>query len=346
MGKKLKIKKSTYKKKVEKCWNFVCNIIQKHWILSSIFLTASGWWFSMFLTYCGEITKMVTNIENKRHLTVGGWIATTVVLIITVLMVVIQKYNEKEPAKKMMEDCLNAESGYQLLDDILISMGKISYNKSNTQVKEIAKIREGKAETKDVFTNPCEQLKNILSNMTECLSKLLTENGHDVKENDLYVSLAYNFPLENPNSWHWSENKQEKGMPLHELLGSENTTFSKLLNSKEPYLFYNSKQKARSENSYIPDDYDQRKGGRIRGSIACYKINVTHNSKDYVKAILSISTYDKCFSRVDEKKENEKIEYNMYHHIVSNFDKQIRVELCNYYMQFLNSHKGCLQVNQ
>ncbi len=330
-------KNESRKEKAERRWKSICEGIKKHWIVSAVILGCSGWWFSLILTYFGETLKLVQTVDSNRHLTILGWLFTALVLGATIFFTIVKKYNDDDKSSEIEIETLS--SGYKLLDDILVSMGKICNNKSNTQIKEISKIKEGKAIPKDVFTNPCEQLKNILNSISECLALMLTEEGHHVRENDIYVSLAYNFPLESKETWKWAENKIEKGMALDVLLKKENTTISRLLASDEPYLFFNSKQNAYKADQYFPDDIDRKPGGRIRGSIACYKINVKYDNEYYVKSVLSISTYDKCFSKVDEKSEIETIEYNMYEHIAKNFSEQIRVELCNYYMQYLDTHK-------
>ena len=43
-----------------------------------------------------------------------------------------------------------------------------------------------------------------------------------------------------------------KGLTIDELM-DEKSTFSKVLSSKEPFLFYNSKEQARKLDSYIRD---------------------------------------------------------------------------------------------
>ncbi len=314
--------------------------IKKHWIFSTFVARFSGLWYSLILTYWGEFLGLVKISETSgKSLSWIGIACTGLVFVLTVSVVLIQKLDEDSSGvanSEIINECEKYKTVLGLLNLILVHMGRIYDKKSNTQLEEIYKIKKGEANPENVFTAPCEQLKKILESMSDVLSSTLTENEHSFRSNDFYLSLAYNFPFENPNSWHWADNNIQLGASLRDLLSSNDSTLSRLINSKDSVIFFNSKQEAFEKKSYIPDDYDRRDGnGNLLGSVACYKIYLQNNNQTWIRAVLSIATYNKPFSKSNDKDSIDNVYYNMDNTIVKAFEKVIRVELCNFYMQFL-----------
>lgn len=332
MSKKKENKKFTFEGMCKR----VCDFVKNHWIVSAILLNGCSLWFPLILGFWGEKAKLIEVIIDEQtktasqSLTTRGYILTAVVLIITVILTVIQKYNSEHLNYKELK------TGYNLLDSILIQNGKICDKKANTQIKKIESIKEKTAKPEKVFTAPCEQFKAILDCMRDCLISMLSEDEYKFSDNEVHVCLAYNFPLENKDIWHWTDNNRQKGLPIEDLIKAPDSTFSRLLKLKKPYLFFNSKEEAREKGYYVIDDSDQTdREGKLKGSIACYRIALRTDNNTYIKAVLSIATYNKKFSKVDDEKSVEAIEYNMYESIFNSFEKQLKVELCNFYMQYL-----------
>ncbi len=68
-------------------------------------------------------------------------------------------------------------------------------------------------------------------------------------------------------------------------------------------MFYNSKEQARKLDSYIRDGEDRiNENDELKGSIACYRIVVKEEKQELIKAVLSITTYNKRFVSSDNKK--------------------------------------------
>ncbi len=182
-------------------------------------------------------------------------------------------------------------------------------------------------------------MKHILDKMNNCLCKLLYQKEYSINSDELYISLYYNFPMEN-NVWRQADSlSPEKGLTIDELM-DEKSTFSKVLSSKEPFLFYNSKEQARKLDSYIRDGEDRiNENDELKGSIACYRIVVKEEKQELIKAVLSITTYNKRFVSSDNKKIINNVKFNMDEYIFKPFIKRIDIELCLLYLATLYNDK-------
>ncbi len=213
--------------------------------------------------------------------------------------------------------------------------------------KKIIDIKTNNTEPPIVYSEPCVQLQHAILELKNCVAYMLSEKGRKFDPSDLYVSIAYNFPLENKNVWQWADIPNEKGLSIDKLL-SKNTTFSYALKNtteQNPLVFFNSKQETFLQQHYVPDDVDNRDiNHNLKGSIACCRINIKKYDTTYITAILSISSYDRQFvdvsafqtkEEIDQKISN--IEGNMSRVPILEFTKRIQIELCNYYIQFLRN---------
>ncbi len=307
--------------------------IQKRWLVVSIFMSTSTIWFSLILNFFGEYFHFIAKDgENGRHFTVLGMILTFAVVCFSSLLVMAQRYyeyyklnNDKDKRKLFVLEQVNAETN------------KICDNKFITLKKLILKIKNGENVTfPKIVSRPCDQLKHILEKINTCLCKLLSQKEYTIKPDDLYVSLYYNFPLEN-NEWKQADNlSPEKGLSINELLNDDHSTFSKVLKSREPFLLYNSKEKALKNDSYIRDEEDREDNEHnLKGSIACYRIIIKENGREIIKAVLSIGTYDKKFVNSDDKKTIDNVKFNMDEYILKPFIRRLNVELCLLYLSIL-----------
>jgi hypothetical protein len=117
----------------------------------------------------------------------------------------------------------------------------------------------------------------------------------------------------------------------------KNSTFKKILNSKEDLIFWNSKEDARKAEEYLADEedqYDDKKN--LKGSIACYKIQIIHQNQVYINAIISFVTYSKKFVNKDDEKAINTVKYNIKQSILSVYKKRLSIELCLLYLLKLN----------
>lgn len=99
-----------------------------------------------------------------------------------------------------------------VLENVDIETNKICDNKYITLKKRLWKIKNGQiVDIPQIVSNPCEQLKHILDKMNNCLCKLLYQKEYSINSDELYISLYYNFPMEN-NVWRQADSlSPEKG---------------------------------------------------------------------------------------------------------------------------------------
>lgn len=311
---------------------------QRQWFIVSFFISASSIWFSLILNFWGEQLhlKEIT-MEGKTKFTSLGFVLTILVVFISFIIVIADKYYE---ASKLNNG--SALRKLYLLEQVDIETNKICDNKFVTLKRYIWNIKNGKIDDiPQIVSKPCEQLKHILEKMNNCLCKLLEQKEYRIQPNELYISLYYNFPLEN-DIWEQADSiYPEKGLTIEELM-SDKSTFSKVLKSKEPFIFYNSKEQARRLESYIMDEEDRvEENGALKGSIACYKIIVKENGQELIKAVLSFTTYSKTFVNNNKAKIINNVKYNMDEHILKIFSKRISIELCLLYLtKLFNDNAG------
>lgn len=330
--------------------NRLSEFSSKHWLLLSIIVAISASW-SLILTYFGEWLGLISiQINNNtivsKNLSPIAWIITVVLIIGSAFSIITSRYKEVNDEDKI--NALTFKYWYLLLDKLVSSIDTVCRNKLNTQIISIISLKETGDEPPIIYSEPCNQLKSITIEMKNCISYLLSDKGRRFESNDIYISIAYNFPEEDKDNWQWAEQlADEKGLSIQELRAA-GTTFSYVLDNvteKSPYIFFNSKQEAYESGHYIPDNDDNYDSDhKLKGSIACFRIIVKKKDTEYIKAVISISSYKKqfvdlsAFSTEDEQKnEIENIAHNMYSVPVSEFSERIKIELCNYYIQLLRN---------
>jgi len=296
----------------------------------------SSIWFSLILSFFGvKLKLLVLDANGKSSFTVFGVICTIVIILFSSILIVAQRYYEYKR--------LNIDTDKRklvILEHVDLGTDKICDNKFITLKKLIYKIKvNGSAKPPNIISNPSEQLKHIIEKMNSCLCSLLTQAEYKINENELYISLYYNLPLEDENKWFLADSlTPEKGLSCDELLKAKKSTFMKVLNSDKQLVFWNSKEDASKNKHYIQDEEDRvNEKNELQGSIACYKIEIKHDNKELIKAVLSITTYSKRFVNSSNKKIIENVQYNISEHILSTFCKRIKIELCLLYLLILGT---------
>lgn len=309
--------------------------VQKKWLIVSVLMSTSSIWFSLILNFWGEnLNFITTDGTGKRQFTPIGLILTVIIIGFSCLLAMAQRYYEY---CKLNSD--NDKRKLVILEHVDMETNKICDNKFITLKKRLWGIKQGKiSEFPEIVSRPCEQLKHITEKMNNCLCKLLSQNEYSINENELYISLYYNFPMEN-ELWHRTDNiSPEKGLSIDELMQGQ-STFSKVLNSKEKFIFFNSKEQARKTDNYISDGEDKLDdNNELKGSIACYRIIIKESGQELVKAVLSITTYNKKFINNENKKVIDNVKFNMDEYILKPFIKRINIELCLLYLSILHNN--------
>lgn len=303
---------------------------QKKWLIIPIITSTIGVWFSLILSYMGQDLYLVTVINNNRSLTWLGWTLTGVVVLFSTIFVIAQRVYEYEELNnnrdKMKLKVFNVtNTAFNDLCDIKFAALK-------AQIKDI---KSGIYEAPQVIGNPKEQLKHIIKSLNGSLCTILSYGDYKMRNDEMYVCLHYNFPEED-KEWYLAESIfAETNISNEELMG-ENSSFNKVLKSKEDLLFFNSKEEARKQGSYVPDSEDQYdEQHNLKGSIACYRIQIIHNNIPYINAVLSFVTYSKDFVNKNDNKAINTVKYNIKENILSVYKKRISIELCLLYVMKL-----------
>lgn len=316
------------------------NASSKHWFISSVIIVGASWWFSLVIAFWGEQFGLVQTNNTGKSLTPLGWVITGIIFVVLVLNTLLTKFRKDLP-DQTADALREMTASFNLLDKVMSSVSQICGGKSSTQLKQIEMIKNNQVEPPVVYSNPCVQFETILRELVECLAFVLNTNEHRIKADSLYASIAYNFKIENESEWRWVDVQKQQGLDIQTLLSEESTFSSLLKDETKSFEFFNSKQVALEKHKYVKDDCDKEdKDGNLLGSIACFKIQIKRSDKTYIRAILSVSSYDIPFVdteniRDENNKEVINTRENIRKIIISEFSKRIRIELCNYYIQYL-----------
>ena len=312
---------------------------QKKWLIFSFLMSTITIWFSLILTYLGEWLKLIKVEDGTRSLTWVGWILTCIVIVISILFFAAQKCYENSELNRNKD-----KAKAMLLQNIKRKTDELCDSKYKVLLKLISDIKENKIEPQAFNIKPKEQLSLIIKLLDEAISDILSyknqDEEHIISSEDMYVCLHYTFPMEG-NEWYLAESiYNEKNISTEELLKGD-STLKDILNAKENFIFYNSKEEAHKMNKYIPDEEDQRDNdNNLKGSIGCYRIQVIRNSNVYINAVISFVTSSKKFIETNDTSRIEVMKYNIKENILKVFQKRIQIELCLIYIMKLNEIKA------
>ncbi|MBD3108850.1 hypothetical protein IEO70_10785 [Bacillus sp. AGMB 02131] len=229
-------------------------------------------------------------MNNSRSLTWIGWTLTIAVVLFSTIFVIAQRVYENEELNNN-RDRMKLKV-FDVTNTAFNNLCDIKYASLKEQIKNI---KNGKYGAPHINSNPKEQLKYIIKSLNESLCAILSYDDYKLNSDEMYVCIHYNFPGKN-EKWFLAECIfEERNISNDELLGAD-STFNKLLKSREDLLFYNSKEEARKKRAYVPDSEDQYdEESNLKGSIGCYRIQVIHNNVTCVNAVISFVTYSKRF---------------------------------------------------
>ncbi|AGY75863.1 hypothetical protein [Clostridium autoethanogenum] len=304
---------------------------QKRWLIVSLIMSTASIWFSLILTFCGQDLNLISVSGNKRTLTWPGSILTFIVILFSLVVVLAQRCYEYEELNNNKD-----KMGLQVLQTISTSTNEICDCKYATLLEQIYGIKNNKIKVPQIVSKPKEQLKQIIKCLNESLCKTLSYGDYKINSNEMYVCLHYNFPEES-KEWYLAESVYaERSISTTELL-NDNSTFKQILDFRQDLIFWNSKEDAKKHNKYIEDEEDQfDENHNLKGSIACYKIQIIFHSTTYINAIISFATYSKRFVNKKNKNAINTVKYNIKENILSVFKKRINIELCLLYLMKLN----------
>ncbi|WP_440447938.1 hypothetical protein [Ruminococcus sp.] len=329
------------------------DFFQKHLIFTNLVVRLSSIWFSFIVNFLGNdwlVCNIVDSNNNvTKQFTALGWGLTVIVVLASFYVPFIEKWNLKNGEQEKLE--LRAEN--YLLNEMNNKVSKICKQKCENQLELIKSAKKDKdISLPKIYTHPCKQLELILNSFKDCLKVLITDSSHNISDTDLSINMFYNFPKES-GSWKVVNNQTTIRLPIERII-NENSTFNYLLNSNEPYVIFNSKQIALEEKHYIRDALDHTdSNNKLKGSIACFRLDFGDFSGVYIKSVIAISTVKMKFIEENKyykyNKENEAKEKinedsknlaeSIEDKVINNFKDRFGVELFNYYIQFLYNKK-------
>lgn len=304
----------------------VIQFLNKYYI-KVIFTFLSSIWFPIIIRYWGESLKLTNNDKLKWH----AWVVTIIIYGGTLCLAFIAVKESKITNEHNLR-ISQLKDSIKIYEHLLKSIDKICDNKYGTMLRYIMNSDYKKLNSNQVYKmiQPLDQLIEISKEIKECFNEIVV-----IGNNQLVVSMAYNFPQIDDN-WLWVDCTNNYGglTPL-ELINHRTSTFYNVYNEQNYFIFYNNKEEAVNDNAYIRDNRDK---GKKNGSIVCMEIPVEiQNNCKIARLILSISSYGFMFDESNTKQ--DKIGETIENIILHRFSKRIRIELLNLYIN------KCIQCN-
>lgn len=325
--------------KTNKLLQRLYDVIETHWVLYLLLFRLSAVWFSLIVGFLGEPWGLINSNGTSKSLSLKGWACSIVIFSVITLGEVSKKYIEKKQEPRF-------EIGaYVLLNNLRSGINSLCNKKYKSLVTKISELQEGDSSSAYVEYDPMEQIDEIAHEMEKCLRLLLKEeSGPKIQEDDFFVGIVYQFPLES-SDWHWAITA-ERGLSIDDLFkdydgGNKMSTLRHLLSSKGNSVFYNSKANAAKKGYYIADDLDEYDENDLPlGSIACYEGEVKKNNVTHIKYVIMITSYGVKFTSDDNDSEAiENVKHNMKDFVVTDFQTRIQNELCSLYISHLCVNK-------
>ena len=287
----------------------ISEFLKRHFYISLILDALLTLWYSLILPIWA---KSIFFDENDRITGFGLFISITLTLLTLGFAIFRGIVDAKVRNSDSYQKVFN-ENGFlrKLLSGLYsVCEKKVSFLTSNI-------------DNSSIKTNALNQLSEIFTQISNCLSFLLSSDNNRIDNEDLFINMLYKFDTE--DEWnHFPIN--EIGIS-DEKLFSDGSFLSSLKRGNANYLFNNSKEELRADGKYIKDNRDSEEGGELQGSILGLRITVRINRKDRITALLFISTFDKKFT-LNDKVENVK---NNIKTILMQYESRIKVELLNLY---------------
>ncbi|MBP3360514.1 MAG: hypothetical protein J6N52_06655 [Clostridia bacterium] len=305
------------------------------WFIFSCLHTLAGVWFSLILSFFGESWHLITVTGNgQKILTKLGFSITLITVGWTLFCFTAQRYSEWYESSTSI---YKPTSGELILNEVNKGVISICKNKINLLIKQIHRIKNGKADFVTVQGSPCEQLGLITAELNKNLSYLLTQQNYNIRTDDISVRIFYNFPMENPNVWKVADNKTTNTNVNIDKLLSPNTTFFCLLNKKDGnFIFCNSKEDALRHGLYTAvtnDEYNEKH--ELLGSIMGHKYSLGYEENEYIRFMVFVSTYSKSFIKPKTSEDLKHAKENIHHYIIDEYLRRISIELELLYISFL-----------
>lgn len=312
-----------------------------HVVWSFLLLRASSVWVPMIYTFFGVQLKLVKMDAQTLRFTVFGFIVIFLVFIVDVIGNVSLNYdNKNNTVEELKEQLANQVENNLVISNLRKGSHNVCDSKLSTLIDQVSfYCSNSQKKPPAIISNPHKQLNVLAKELSGSLASLL-KFGKQTDIEELFTSIAYRFPQEQDNEWHWAT--LERGMSITDLqceIDGKKSAFMTLLEKKGHILFKNSKQVAYERNEYIPDDedeYDER--GKLKGSIVCFQSSIKKNDKKLIEFVINISSYSQQFVQglSDGHDIVQTAKYNVDKVLLPNYIVRIKNELCLLYLEYLH----------
>ena len=315
----------TTKKKPSKWTVWWNHFFEKYFYIPPIISAISALWFPLVVVWLGKYINVVD--KNKDFTTFGIIISILIFAVpasLTIIKTFVERYKEETIAE--IKEELEDEKNYSDLVAKVATAFSVLCNKKRNHIIGAITQNEVKARAYDCK----EQLETILEQLDQSASYMLSQRNSRLRQNDLYVSLYYQF--KDDETWHCVNTCQD-GMKTEELL-EKDTTFKYLLNDNTPnYVFFNSKEDARGEHHYAKDGLDVLHENELAGSIIGYRFPLVSDDVKYIDAMIFLTTYSKKVVNSNDKERIEIVKNNLKEFVLDQFSKRISIELGLWYLE-------------
>ncbi len=295
---------------------------KKFRILHLIFTFLPTVWFSLCLNWLGEALFLVVKTDARASLTPFGIVLTVLVLLLAVVFQILHFI------KSNNVDYHALLENYNAMKKVADSLSALCSKRSKRYVRFIEENKKspGIAGFSDIH-DPMESINNILDEISAFFADSLS-----IRRNQVSANLAY--CISDNKVWTWADSNGAEDPALTALVNNEQSAIYQICSGRQNFLFHADKIEANKKSEYVFNKKDLEHNNI--GSIICAKVVCGKHNKEYIFAVLSISTYGK---RIIYDLNNEKqVKEFIKDQILEQYFERIRMELALAYAKYLASN--------
>lgn len=249
---------------------------------------------------------------------------TIMIIIIAVIALVLNVYSYTNESIEYNNNKLSIE--------ILKGERDITKNRYEQIYKSFKKQLSSNQFTQKLNYNPYDKISFILKAISASFEKFI-----NIKSKYISVAVFYKFDYQNPNRWNRIDKNYFPAYENNKLVIFDAKSLGKyVMEGSEDFYFINDKYKEGVKNQkYNLNNKDKETKIKFNkyGSIIGVKIVVRIGDKEYIHALLTISTYGKKIDNIPFKIYREKLEEKIEEYILPMFIANIESELMQIYLQ-------------
>jgi len=274
----------------------------KEWWLSSILFTMASIWF-ILLQFFGRQWLLV---DENGILSQSGKKWTWVFILINLIGSILRTLADRKDLKKK-------SSGHYILRQLIDKLHNAKLIKLDRYTKGV--FTDSADFDFESIVSPKDQIHTLLENIRSMVSGL-----SDTEESKIGLSILYH----DGKKWSWLDKINiDDDLSIDNIFNNPNSTVRHIIDERKQCIFWPEKRVGMEQNAFVPSQIDERYN--FFGSIYCKDISIKDtNGNDFIKAILSVTTYGNLICKQNDK--NEKSRF--IEDIMSEFELRLKVELC------------------